>query len=201
MKMMKKILVMASAVLIAGSAFASGGGYKNADKVGKNTERLQLLWLINGTKNTYDCVIPATDRGTVDATCHNHDLIDLKTNKIIGTAVDATADVDAVENGFVGTGTTFFYLKNGSLVVRGRGSIQPVLVDGSPMIEDRPVTHIAGIFAEPGANNVLSGTGVFKNATGTFTLLGALDLANSANGQQSFHCLYEIELELNRDDD
>ena len=188
---------MLAAIVIAQPVFADGKHKYDPYQVDKHTQRLEMLLLLNGIKNTYECDIPTTDRGTVLATCHDHDVIDLKTNKIIGTAVDATADVDAVDSGFVATGTTFFHLKNGSFVVRGRGSIQPIL-EGAPVLAGSPVTHIAGIFPEVGDNHVLSGTGVYQNATGTFSLLGALDLTNSANGQSAFNCVYTINLTLNQ---
>ncbi len=162
-------------------------------------EREQMLLLLNGTRTSFECDIPATDRGTVVAMCHNHEVIDLKTNKIIGTATDATADVDEVNGGLVGTGTTFFHLKNGSFVVRGRGTIQPLLVGNAPVIAGNPVTHIAGIFPEQGETNILTelGSGKYKDATGTYILLGGIDLSKSDEGISTYHCIYEIDLDLN----
>ena len=197
MRNLKTILIIVMAILVAQPVMANKKHANDTYKVDRHTERLQMLLLLNGIKNTYECSIPATDRGTVIATCHDHDVIDLRTNRIIGTAVDATADVDAVDSGFVATGTTFFYLKNGSFVIRARGSIQPVL-EGAPVLDGSPVTHIAGIFPQSGENHVLSGTGVFRRATGTFNLLGALDLTNSSKGQSAFNCIYTINLHLNR---
>jgi len=197
---MKILIAFFTAIIIATIAqpvFADKKNKYDPYSVNKNTERLEMLLLINGIKNTYECAIPGTDRGTVTATCHDHDVIDLKTNRIIGSAVDATADVDQIDAGLVATGTTFFKLKNGSFVIRARGTIQPVLY-GDPVLNGSPVTHIAGIFPQAGDNHVLSGTGVYKNATGTFSLLGAIDLSNSAEGQAAFNCIYKINLTLNK---
>ena len=197
MRNLNKILIILTAILVAQPVLADNKRKYDPYQVNRQTERVEMLLLLNGIKNTYECSIPATDRGTVLATCHDHDVIDLRTNKIIGTAVDATADVDAVDSGFVATGTTSFYLKNGSFVIRARGSIQPIL-EGAPVLDGSPVTHIAGIFPQAGDNHVLSGTGVYRHASGTFNLLGALDLTNSSVGQSAFHCIYTINLDLNR---
>lgn len=158
-------------------------------------QQQNLLLLLDGRKNVYECEIPATDRGTTIASCHDHDVINLKTGKVIGTATDSTADVEEIGDGLVATGTTFFRLKHGALTLRGRGTIQPSLV-GQPVLDNAPVTHIAGVFPNPGDNQVLEGTGRYAHATGTFALLGALDLSQAAQGIEKFHCVYTIALDL-----
>lgn len=190
MKMTARLLSLVLIYFFANTAFANDQA--------EDKRLLNLLWLLDGIKNTYECEIPATDQGTTKATCHDHDIINLKTGRIIGTATDATADVVQVDTGLVGTGTTFFYLPQGTLVIRGRGTIQPVLY-GTPTLDNHPVTHIAGIFPnERGANNVLNGMGVFKKAEGSFSLLGALDLTNSASGQSAFHCVFFMDIKVDR---
>ena len=171
-----------------------------ADHKEKEYEYVQYLWLLDGLKNTYECDVPETEIGSTIANCHDHKVIDLKTNKIIGIATDATTDVETVGDGLVATGTTFFHLPEGNLVIRGRGTIQPML-EGEPKLNGAPVTHIAGIFPEDGENNVIDGTGVFRNATGTFGLLGALDLTNAAEGQAQFNCVYFLNLRLEKNVD
>ena len=192
MKIARNLAALALTIAFANTAIAGDHRYQHDDK-----KHVNLLWLINGTKNSYTCEIPPTDLGTTEATCHDHDIINLKTGRIIGTATDATADVMPTSEGLVGTGTTFFHLPQGSLVVRGTGTIQPVL-HGNPQLDGHPVTHIAGIFPEPHDNNVLNGTGVFEGTEGTFVLLGALDLTNAAQGQGSYHCLYDMDLKMDR---
>jgi hypothetical protein len=192
MNIVRNLAAMAFTLAFANITIADDHGYGYDEK-----QRVNLLWLINGTKNSYTCEIPPTELGTIEATCHDHDIINLKTGRIIGTATDATADVMQIGEGLVGTGTTFFYLPQGTLVVRGTGTIQPTL-HGNPQQDRHAVTHIAGIFPEPDANNVLSGTGVFEGTEGTFVLLGALDLTNAAQGQGSYHCVYDIDLEMDR---
>lgn len=191
MKAFANLLLVLTAIGITNTAVSSGHRYPYV-------EHENMLLLLNGTRISYECEIPATNRGTVDAMCHDHEVIDMRTNKIIGKATDATADVDDHNGGLVGTGTTFFYLKNGSFVVRGRGTIQPLIYGSAPVNAGNPVTHIAGIFPEQGETNILAGlgTGRYKNATGTFTLLGALDLSRSDEGIATYHCVYAIDLDF-----
>lgn len=151
----------------------------------------RFFWLLNGTQEIYECEIPPTDLGTTTASCHDHDIINLRNDRRVGVATDASADVEVSGDGLVATGTTFFSLPQGDLTLRGTGTIQSVLT-GAPIIDGHPVTHIAGIFPNAGDNMVLEGSGVFEGATGTFTLLGALDL--SRPGLNSFHCVFEIKL-------
>lgn len=188
----RKTIAILTGILLS----AAGTAQVQAQSDPERTFRSTMMFLVNGIRDSYPCDIPMTDEGTTTATCHDHEVIDLKTNRIIGTATDATADVVEVDGGLVGTGTTTFRLDSGTFVVRGRGSIQPVL-HGSPTQSGWPVTNIAGIFPENGENNVLSehGTGRYRDAEGTFTLLGALDMTNSASGQGAYHCVYFIYLE------
>lgn len=192
-------------VALVGDSFAGDhrvGGYgyqqptKHKPAPPKKLERENMLLLLTGIRRSYECEVPVTDRGSTTASCHDHEVIDLKTNKIIGYATDATIDVDQVGDGLVGTGTTFFYLNEGTFVVRGRGSIQPVLY-GDPIHNGSPATHIAGIFPDNGDDNILTseGSGKFEGATGTFSLLGALDLTDAASGISAYYCVYIIDME------
>jgi hypothetical protein len=171
--------------------------------------RVTHLWLIGGTQDIFECEIPPTDRGTTKADCHKHNLIDLTTDRVIGTVLDATADVDADGEALIATGTTTFTIADqGTLTIRGRGTIQPVKF-GTPQFKwtsrglpDQPVTpitHIAGIFPnDPRENMVLSGTGIYEGAQGRFALFGALDLSQSEQGQATFNCIYKIDLKIPR---
>lgn len=183
MKVSHVLTAVIAACVVTGEASADHG------------QQQDLLLLIDGRKNVYECEIPATDLGTTIASCHDHDVIDLKTGKVIGTATDATADVEAIGDGLVATGTTFFHLKHGAFTLRGRGTIQPTLV-GQPVLANATVTHIAGIFPNEGDNQVLEGTGKYAHATGTFSLLGALDLSQATEGILTFHCVFSIALDL-----
>ncbi len=104
-----------------------------------------------------------------------------------------------VGEGLIATGTTFFELPHGDLVVRGTGTIQPTIpAAGSPVLNGVPVTHIAGIYPQENENNVLSGSGLYENASGTFALFGALDLSTVNEGYNVFNCVFFINLQLNK---
>jgi hypothetical protein len=45
-----------------------------------STDRVDRLLLFEGRKKTYDGTIPATDRGTILATCHDHEVIEVNCN-------------------------------------------------------------------------------------------------------------------------
>lgn len=174
-------------------------------------QTVSFLWYIGGTQNYFGCEVPATELGTTQASCHKHLLLDLKRDRIIGTAVDATADLfPAGDDALYATGTTTFQLTAGrfagsTLQLRGTGTIQPVVV-GNPHFEwksqaiasaQTPISHIAGIFAEPGENMVLDGTGAFEGATGTFALFGGLDVTSNPDAG-SFNCIFKIDLKIPR---
>lgn len=174
----------------------------------ENYREVNHLWLIGGTQDIFECEIPPTDRGSTKADCHNHNLIDLTTDRVIGTVLDATTDVDADGEALVATGTTTFTITGqGTLTIRGRGTIQPVkfgtpefkwISRGLPNQPATPISHIAGIFPNPGENMILSGTGIYEGAQGTFALFGALDLSQSAQGRATFNCIYKIDLKIPR---
>jgi hypothetical protein len=168
---------------------------------------VSFLWVLTGTEEIFPCDIPVTEAGTTRGECHRHQVLDLMTNKIIGTALDTSADVEVVGSGLTALGTTTFNITGlGSLVVRGRGSIQPTLVKGAqfvwksralPGLQPTPITNIASITpTQPFQNMVLSGTGVFTGATGPFALFGALEA--SKPDRQTFNCIFKIDLELPR---
>ncbi|MDQ2696816.1 MAG: hypothetical protein M3Z21_15850 [Pseudomonadota bacterium] len=197
MKAVHKLIVLLACIVLADTALAAHQNNRTYRPPVKR-EFVEMLLLLKGLKNTYPCQIPATDQGTTSATCVDFDVIDLKTNRIVGTATDTTADVAPEGTGLVATGTTFFRFPQGTLVVRGRGSIQPTLV-GPAILNRAQITHIAGIFPPSAdANAVLSGTGRYRNATGSLVLLGALNLDN-APVQEQFFCLFLLRLNLNHD--
>ena len=216
---MKHLLVLMIGLFsIALSSIASSS---NED----NERHIKLLLRVDGLRSTFNCCfgsgpypeeceeiipeIPVTDEGTSLHACHMHDVINLRTGGIIGEAIDATADIystdDADSGNLVGTGTTIFNLRRGTFAVRGTGNIQmlPSDVDtsNSVVLDGATVTHIAGIFAQQGDNNVVYGDGAFKDAEGTFSLFGALDLTNAADPidpRASYNCNFDIDLKLHR---
>jgi len=109
---------------------------------------------------------------TSEGNCFNMDLLDLLTDKSIGTATRCFTDINTVNGGMVLTDTTFFRLREGTIVARSRATVQPSL-DGSA-----DVTHIAAAIPAPAATTILpeAGSGVFKGVPGTTRLAGAMDM-------------------------
>ena len=144
---------------------------------------------IQGTATAHECKIPRTAAGTTRTDlCFTVDLFEYVGGKrrLVGTATDALADVKQVGDGLALTGTTFFNLPEGTLVTRGGTTVQPVTIN-SPS-----VTHITGAIPNMGENNVLDGTGAFKDARASLRLAGAVNTSNFANNQISFDCLFVV---------
>ncbi len=148
----------------------------------------QFVLQLKGIAQPRPCTIPITPQGTTLADCYDVDLIDLKTGNTIGTATDAIADMVPSGTGFTLTNTTYFNLPQGTLVARGAVTLQPTLVPTPG------VSVITGAFPQPGEHNILSGTGRFKNATGTSRLSGGADM--SVPGQVGFDCIFVLDVKL-----
>src|SRR5262245_36768807 len=113
-----------------------------------------------------------TTRTTSEGNCFDVDLLDVMTDRSISTSTRCFTDVNTVNGGTVLTDTTFFRLREGTIVSRSRTTIQPIL-DGSS-----EVTHIATAIPTPAATTILpdAGSGVFKGVPGTTRLAGAMDM-------------------------
>lgn len=105
--------------------------------------------------------------------CFEVDLVELDTNRVIGTGTQCL-DLGSMagnpdEGGFAISNTTILDLPDGTIKSRNRTTYQPLL-GGSP-----EMTHLAG--DAPEAENVLSGTGRFANLKGTVHVSGTVDLS------------------------
>ena len=111
-------------------------------------------------------------RTTSEGNCFEVDLTDVMTDRVIGTATRCFTDVNTVGDGMTLTDTTFYRLREGTIVSRQRTIIQPT-IDGWP-----DVTHIAMAISAPYANTILAdaGSGAFKGVSGSTRLAGAMDM-------------------------
>ena len=173
-------------------------------------KELSFLWYIGGTHDLFECEVPPTETGATVASCHQHQLLDLRTDQVIGYALDATTDVGVDGDALFATGTTTFHITRGRyrgsvLQVRGTGTIQATVV-GDPHFEmtsrsveydETPITHIAGIFPDPDDNQVLDASGAFEGAEGVFALFGGLDLSEA--DRATFNCIFKIDIEVPRE--
>jgi hypothetical protein len=135
--------------------------------------RTLVVWLKGRAVGTTRA-IPSVDaaRAASEGNCFDVDLVDVATDRNLGTATRCFTDVNTVNGGTVLTDTTFFRLREGTIVSRSRTTVQPVL-DGSP-----DVTHIATAIPTPATATILpdAGSGVFKGVPGTVRLAGAMDM-------------------------
>lgn len=172
----------------------------------------------SSTEAAADPQIVVALRGTANAVPEGNgfcfpglDLVDLKTNQVIGTATDCLSDIafSPVSGGMSLTGTTTFNFRQGSLTSHGRTTVQPILdLAGEPLIDlvapngvdnQDGFTHTTGAPA-PAGNNILAGSGTraFKNATGTVRLSGLVDLRSfllTAGTPITFDCIFVIDLD------
>jgi hypothetical protein len=171
------------------SGALGGSDTEAVTKPGRNGH--DLVVALRGTAEVEMMEIPETDRGTTEGLCFTVDLVDLATGNVIGDATDCLADIDPDDGGGMAlTGTTIFNFPGGTLVSRGRTTVQPIL-DGSV-----DFTHITGAVPQDGENSVLSGTGRFNGATGAVRLSGAVNLSElDPDGKITFDCMFAISLD------
>lgn len=117
---------------------------------------------------------PIEATGTREGNCFNVELIDVRQEERIGTAMRCFTDVHTTQNGLAFTETTFLHLPAGKIVARTRMTAQPILDNGAEM------THITGTVPSSFATNLLTdaGTARFKNLPGRMRLSGVMNLHN-----------------------
>ena len=150
-----------------------------------------------GSGDMYESTVPDIDGDNEDdpAICFDVDLVNMKNQQIIGTATDCLSNITPVGTGLALVGTSIFNLPSGSLMTRGKTTVQPALQEiVTP--DGQMITHITG--ASGTGNAILGGTGRFKNATGTARLSGMVDLSNffgNVGDPMAFDCLFVIDLD------
>lgn len=80
--------------------------------------------------------------------CFDVKVVNAKNNQIVGRGTDCLSKVTPTETGVALVSTTYFHLLGGSLITRGKTSVQPVL---HPTVTPRglTVTHITGAAIHP----------------------------------------------------
>lgn len=155
-----------------------------------------LVLNLVGTGAMYQNLVPDVNGDGADdlAMCFNLDLVDRRTNQIIGKGTDCLAMVTPTGTGVAAVGTTYFHLPGGTLITRGKTTAQPVL---HPTVTPRglTVTHITG--ASSNHNSVIGGTGRFAGASGIVRLSGMVSMANftgNIGDPISFDCIFVVDL-------
>ncbi len=148
-----------------------------------------------GTATAYQGMVPSLDgQGEMEADCFDVDLVDLKNQRLIGTATDCLSVQEIMgEAEFIRLiGTTTFNLPQGTLTTQGLTTVAKVMqVTNTPAIGE--VTHFT---AAAGTDNaILGGTSRFRNATGTVRLSGMVNLSELGSGVITFDCIFVIDLD------
>jgi hypothetical protein len=183
--MKRSVLISMAICLLAGSMWA-----QSADP--------QLVVILQGTATGAPRMVPDyTGDGMPDpAFCWDLDMVDAKTDRVIGKASDCFSPQNP--EGTKGFGTTYFHFPQGTLVTRGKNTGQPVTWDPSMNPDVDPnVTVITGAFPAPGTNNILSGTGRFAGARGRARLSGAVRI-HPDGVTVTFSCIFIIDLDKPR---
>ena len=129
---------------------------------------------------------------TQELPCFDVPLHDLVTGEVLGMGTDCLSVAEDQEscNGLEVTATTIFKLKDGSLTLKGLTSVQPTTFGSSE------VTHITGAIPQVGENSIISGDGIYNNASGSVRLSGAVNMANmESKGEATFDCLWVVYLD------
>ena len=172
-------LVIVVTLLSASGAIAAG--------IGNN-----IVVVLAGTGTAYDGNGQFEQFGLepLNALCFDMDLIDAKTGNVIGRGSDCLSDIapSGDGGGLMLTATTFFHFPGGTLISRGRVTVQPVLTGSTES------THITGAVPSPYDNNVIYGDGKFKKAYGSVRLAGAVNMSDLNVGVIVFDCVFVLDI-------
>lgn len=134
---------------------------------------------------------------TQELPCFDIPLHDLVTGDVVGMGTDCLSVAEDQEscNGLEVTATTVFTLDQGSITLQGLTSVQPTTFGSSES------THITGAITQDGDNSIVSGDGIYENASGSVRLSGAVNMANlESKGEVTFDCLWVVYLDNPMDD-
>jgi hypothetical protein len=194
-KGIKSLLVLALGAGVAVSAFA-GNGHGNGHGNGADKNRVMVKLI--GTGHMYNQLVPDIDGDGMDdmADCFDLDLIDVKTGELIGNGSDCIANFTNVGGAGAADATFYVNTPRGSLVVRTKSTAAPVTRETTRPDGSGIFTHVAG--AASHEDRVLSGTGRYRNRTGTVRLNGLMDWSKFT-GQVGDPLYIDCFLEINLD--
>lgn len=150
-----------------------------------------------GSGSMYESTVPDIDGDGIDdaAMCFDVQVVNIVDNQIVGRGTDCLSKVTPTGTGVALVGTTYFHLPSGTLITRGKTSVQPVF-HPTTTPKGQPITHITGAASDK--NSVIGGTGRFANATGKVRLSGMVDMTNFAGNVGNpivFDCLFIVDLD------
>lgn len=191
--MIKKINILATLFIVIFTL--SNVAIAENDETSYSGDHQHLMLKLAGTGSMYKRAVPGYEE---EAMCFDVDLVDMKSGETIGTATDCLSDVQPKGDGMSIVGTTLLNMPEGSFVIRGKISAQPVLEE-TILESGQVITHITG--ASNTENSVIGGTGIYEYSTGTVRLSGLVDMANFDANEGDlvvFDCLLYIHLSLNQ---
>jgi len=194
--MIKKISILATFFVFISTLTSASVAMQEEQKLTAENQVDEQHHVLNlvGTSSMYKRQVPGLDE---EAMCFDVELYNAR-NKWVGSATDCLSDVQPKANGLTILGTTFFYLPQGTIVTRGRISIQPVLEE-TILESDQVVTHMTGASSE--GNTIIEGTGIYANSSGNIRLSGLVDMSHFEMNEGdviSFNCLFTAHLHLNQ---
>jgi len=176
-----KVLTMVAVSCAAGSLLAS----EPADP--------RLVVILEGNNlQGYPSTVPDIDGDGIDddAFCFDGNVVDAKTDLVIGTGQECLA---ATAEG-LNIATTTLHFPSGSLTVRGKISVWPVQWDPATNPDVDPnVGLVTGYFPGPGTNNIIASSGRFAGRTGRMRLSGAA--LDYGDGTANLNCVFIIDLD------
>ena len=146
-----------------------------------------------------DVPMPELLDGLDVTACFEVGMFNLATKRRMGTGVACIADVDLDEQtGAVSlTDTVFFIFQDGLIASQDRIEVRPagVGVGGQPSGVGQNKTHITGGF--PDEDNIVGGTGIYKNVVGKVRLSGASNMSGMSNPvpELELDCIFVIDFE------
>ena len=158
-----------------------------------------LVVNLRGTAIAQQLTVPDIDGDDNEdpALCFDVDLVDPRRGSVVGSATDCLSNVEFLggpdtpieEQEVKLINTTFFHFAEGTLVQRGRVTLQPVLFPTGG------ATHLVGSAPELGEKNILSGDGEFSGVTGTSRLSGLVNMSRLGDGLLTLDCLFVLDLD------
>lgn len=190
--MIKKINILATLFIL--TCILSSAAIAGNDEASYSEDHQHLMLKLAGTGSMYKRAVPGYEE---EAMCFDVDLVDMKSGETIGTATDCLSDVQPKGDGMSIVGTTLLNMPEGSFVIRGKISAQPVLEE-TVLESGQVITHITG--ASSTENSIIGGTGIYEYSTANVRLSGLVDMANFDANEGDlvvFDCLLYIHLNLN----
>lgn len=200
-------LYILSNVSVAGDrAFGGGDSVSGAGDRGEKRhkhnayDQQRLLIKLVGWSEAYtpgseDGMIDSVPNVDGDVVCHDVEMVDLQSNKVIGISTDCFSDAMPDSGGGAGfIGTTFLNFPNGTIVAQGKFTAQPVLRE-TTTITGVPITAITGAARE--GSSFIDAWGKFANSSGNVRVSGMINGENYSfmpGDPLYFDCIFEIQL-------